>query len=84
MPCGFDLATARADAECYARRSVPSRHEPFAPRAPTPSTPRRTSAVRPRLADGVELLAELLHPDIFSGASLAGRAALWAYPSWRE
>jgi len=85
MPCGFDLALSRADAECY-RASLCA----VAPRAIRSARAYAVDATAhfsrpgPRLADGVELLAELLHPDIFSGASLAGRAAVWAYPSWRE
>jgi iron complex transport system substrate-binding protein len=75
MPCGFDLAAARADAESY-RASLCT----VAPRAIRSARAYAVDATAhfsrpgPRVADGVELLAGLLHPDIFPAVSLEGRA----------
>ncbi|HYR97911.1 MAG TPA: cobalamin-binding protein [Gemmatimonadales bacterium] len=78
MPCGFALAAARVDARRYgaslcavAPRAIRSR------RAYAVDATAHFSRPGPRVADGVELLAALLHPDIFPGASLEGRAAVW-------
>ena len=78
MPCGFALAAARADARRYgaslcavAPRAIRSR------RAYAVDATAHFSRPGPRVADGVELLAALLHPDIFPGASLEGRAVVW-------
>ena len=79
MPCGFDLAAARADADRY-RASLCA----VAPRAIRSARAYAVDATAhfsrpgPRVADGVELLGALFHPDTFAGASLEGRAAVWA------
>ena len=79
MPCGFDLAAARADADRY-RASLCA----VAPRAIRSGRAYAVDATAhfsrpgPRVADGVELLGALFHPDTFAGASLEGRAAVWA------
>jgi len=78
MPCGFDLAAARADADRY-RASLCA----VAPRAIRSARAYAVDATMhfsrpgPRVADGVELLAALLHPGAFPGARLEGRAAVW-------
>ncbi len=79
MPCGFDLVAARADADRYraslcavAPRAIRSA------RAYAVDANAHFSRPGPRVADGVELVAALLHPDIFPGASLEGRAVVWA------
>jgi len=79
MPCGFDLLAARADADRYraslcaaAPRAIRSA------RAYAVDANGHFSRPGPRVADGVELLAALLHPDVFPGASLDGRAAVWS------
>lgn len=75
MPCGFDLAAARADADRY-RTSLYA----VAPRAIRSARAFAVDATAhfsrpgPRVADGVELLAELLHPDVFPAVSLQERA----------
>ena len=75
MPCGFDLAAARADADRH-RASL----DAVAPRALRSARAYAVDATAhfsrpgPRVADGVELLARLLHPDIFPAVSLEGRA----------
>jgi len=71
LPCGFDLVAACADADRY-RASLCA----VAPRAIRSACAYAVDATAhfsrpgPRVADGVELLAALLHPDIFPGASL--------------
>ena len=79
MPCGFDLVAARADADRYrpslcaaAPRAIRST------RAYAVDANAHFSRPGPRIADGVELLAALLHPDVFPGAWLDGRAAVWS------
>jgi iron complex transport system substrate-binding protein len=79
MPCGVALVAARADADRYraslcavAPRAIRSA------RAYAVDANAHFSRAGPRVADGVELLAALLHPDIFPGASVAGRAVVWA------
>lgn len=76
MPCGFDLVAARADADrsraslcAVAPRAIRSA------RAYAVDANAHFSRPGPRVADGVELLAALLHPDIFPGAPLEGRAS---------
>jgi len=75
MPCGFDLAAACADAHSY-RASLCA----VAPRAIRSARAYAVDATAhfsrpgPRIADGVELLAGLLHPDLFPEVSSAGRA----------
>jgi iron complex transport system substrate-binding protein len=79
MPCGFDLARAREEADRYA-----SALRPVAPRAISAGrafvvdASSHFSRPGPRVADGVELLAALLHPAAFPDTSLAGKAAIWA------
>ena len=75
MPCGFDLAAALTDVRRYgaslwavAPRAIRSA------RAYAVDATAHFSRPGPRVADGVELLAGLLHPDIFPAVSLEGRA----------
>jgi len=75
MPCGFDLAAARADADRY-RASLCA----VAPRAIRSARAYAVDATAhfsrpgPRVADGVDLLGALFHPDVFPAVSLEGRA----------
>ncbi len=79
MPCGFDLAAASADARRYCASLVAVAPRAIrAGRAYAVDATAHFSRPGPRVADGVELLAALLHPDIFPGASLEGRAAVWS------
>ena len=75
MPCGFDLAAARADARRYGAslRAVAPRAIRSA-RAYAVDATTHFSRPGPRVADGVELLAALLHPDLFPEVSIEGRA----------
>jgi len=64
MPCGFDLARARDEADLYAsalRRVAPRAIS--AGRAFVVDAPSHFSRPGPRVADGVKLLAALLHPE---------------------
>ena len=78
MPCGFDLAAALADARRYGAslRAVAPRAIRSA-RAYAVDATAHFSRPGPRVADGVELLAALLHPDAFPGVSLEGKAVVW-------
>ena len=79
MPCGFDLARARDEADHYAsalRRVAPRAIS--AGRAFVVDASSHFSRPGPRVADGVELLAALLHPEECHGVPLDGRAAIWA------
>jgi iron complex transport system substrate-binding protein len=79
MPCGFDLARARAEADQYApelRRVAP--RAIGAGRAFVVDALSYLSRPGPRVARGVELLAALLHPAAFRGAPLAESAAVWS------
>jgi iron complex transport system substrate-binding protein len=76
-PCGYDLAAARADADRHRDRL-----ERAAPRAIEQGRAWLLhsaffSRSGPRVVDGVEALAAVLHPDAFPGVELAGRAEAW-------
>ena len=82
MPCGYDLESSRRDADRYADR--------LAGVAPRAIEEGRVFVVDgssylnrsgPRVVDGVEILAALLHPDAFPRVDLAGRGARWTPPS---
>jgi iron complex transport system substrate-binding protein len=78
MPCGYDLEAARNDADRYCDRL----HE-IAPRAISEGRAFVVDASSyfnrsgPRVVDGVEILAALLHPDRFPDVHLEGRGAVW-------
>jgi iron complex transport system substrate-binding protein len=78
MPCGYGLDAARADA-----RAAAERLRAVAPRAIARG---RAFVVDgssyfnrsgPRVVDGVEILAAILHPDAFPEVPLEGRAEPW-------
>lgn len=78
LPCGYDLAAARADADRHAMQLVAA-----APRA----VERGNAWVLdgsayfnrsgPRMVDGLEVLAAILHPECRSEYDIAGRAEPW-------
>ncbi len=81
MPCGYGLAAARADADRYAdrlRRIAPRAIE--AGRALVVDASSYFNRSGPRLVDGVEILAALLHRDRFPAVELEGRGARWTPP----
>ena len=82
MPCGYKLEAARADADLQAERLLE-----VAPRAIREGRAFVVDASSyfnrsgPRVADGVEIMAALLHPSLFPQVELEGRAATWRSPS---
>jgi len=79
MPCGFELAAARADADaCRAPLGAVAPRAIRSGRAYAVDATAHFSRPGPRVADGVELLGALFHPDTFPGAPLEGRATVWA------
>src|SRR5204862_7934247 len=78
MPCGFELAAARADADaCRAPLGAVAPRAIRSGRAYAVDATAHFSRPGPRVADGVELLGALFHPDTFPGAPLEGKAAAW-------
>jgi iron complex transport system substrate-binding protein len=78
MPCGFRLEETRHEAERYrgvlhdvAGRAIAGG------RAYVLEASAYFSRSGPRVVDGLEILAALVHPDLFRGVSLAARAARW-------
>jgi iron complex transport system substrate-binding protein len=78
LPCGYDLAQARDEADRHAQRL-----RAVAPRAVSSG---RAWVVNgsayfnrsgPRVVDGIEILARILHPSVFPRTDLTGRAAVW-------
>src|SRR5436190_11647873 len=79
MPCGFELAAARPDADaCRAPRGAVAPRASGSGGADAVDATAHFSRPGPRVADGVELLGALFHPDTFPGAPLEGRATVWA------
>lgn len=82
MPCGYKLEAARADADLQAERLLE-----VAPRAIREGRAFVVDASSyfnrsgPRVVDGVEIMAALLHPSLFPQVDLDGRAATWQPPS---
>lgn len=77
MPCGFDLPAATADAERHAPSLRGVAPRAFATgRAVVVDATAHFSRAGPRIAQGVELLAALLHPDLFPDVPLEGRATV--------
>ena len=79
MPCGYDLDAARRDADEHANRLVElARHAVEAGRAYVVDASSYFNRSGPRVVDGVEILAALLHPGAAPEVDLEGRAAVWA------
>jgi iron complex transport system substrate-binding protein len=85
MPCGYDLPASRREADRFADALVR-----IAPRAVAAG---RSVVVDgsayfnrsgPRMVDGVEILAGLLHPDCFPDYVLDGKASRWTPPESPE
>jgi iron complex transport system substrate-binding protein len=77
VPCGYDLAQARADAD-----AARSRLHALAPRAVAAGAAAIGhsawfSRSGPRVVGGIEALAAWLHPDRFAAAALEGVIAGW-------
>jgi iron complex transport system substrate-binding protein len=82
MPCGYKLEAARADADLRAERL-----REVAPRAIREGRAFVVDASSyfnrsgPRVVDGIEIMAALLHPGVFPQVELEERAATWQSPS---
>lgn len=78
VPCGYDLAAARAEAERHEDRL-----RTLAPRAIANGRAFVLDASAyfnrsgPRVVDGVELLAAAFHPERFPAMNLTGRLDVW-------
>jgi len=76
-PCGYDLASARADAENHRHLFAPVAGRAVATGHAWLLHSAFYSRSGPRVVDGVEVLAAILHPEVFPDAELEGRAARW-------
>ena len=76
-PCGYDLARARADAEHHRDRLARVAARAIATGSAWLLHSSYFSRSGPRVVDGVEVLARILHPDAFPDVELEGRAARW-------
>ena len=78
LPCGYDLEGARAEADRHADRlrSVAGRAVD-AGRAWVMDGSAYFNRSGPRVVDGIELLARMLHPAAAPAVPLAGRAEPW-------
>ena len=76
-PCGYDLAGARADADLHRERLESVAGSAIREGRAWLLHSSYFSRSGPRVIDGVEVLARLLHPDRFPGAPLEGRAERW-------
>jgi iron complex transport system substrate-binding protein len=70
MPCGYDATRAHEEAFEYAGELAALK----ADRVVAVNASAYFSRPGPRLLDGLELLAQILHPDRFTGAPLPGQA----------
>lgn len=78
MPCGYDLEAARQDADRYAERLLSVAPRAIAEgRAFVVDASSYFNRSGPRVVDGVEILAKLLHPERFAEVELEGRGARW-------
>jgi iron complex transport system substrate-binding protein len=79
MPCGFDLARTRREAERL--RQFPGWNELSAVkngRVYTVDGNALFNRAGPRIVDSAELLAELIHPEMFPAGSHASLAGSWS------
>ena len=84
MPCGFGLAQARDDAQRHADRLARVAPRAFAGgRAFVVDGSAYFNRSGPRVVDGVEILAALLHPERRPGVPLEGRSERLAVLSYR-
>lgn len=76
-PCGYDLPRARADAEHHRDRLARVAGRAVASGNAWLLHSSYYSRSGPRVVEGVEVLARILHPDAFPEVELEGRAARW-------
>ncbi len=79
MPCGYGLDAAVQDARAHADHlhSVATRAMGEG-RAFVVDGSAYFNRSGPRMVDGVEILGALLHPDVFPGYDLTGKATVWS------
>jgi iron complex transport system substrate-binding protein len=77
MPCGYDLRQARVDAEQNRERLQPVAGAAIRRGQAWLCHGSNFSRSGPRVVDGVEALAHILHPDRFPDAPPAGRVERW-------
>lgn len=77
-PCGYGLDQARAEADAWRERLTAVAPRAVAGgRAWVADGSAYFNRSGPRVVDGVEILAALLHPAVYPDAPLAGRAECW-------
>jgi len=78
-PCGYGLREARAEADAHRERLVTVAPRAVAEgRAWVADGSSYFNRSGPRVVDGVEILAAILHPGSFPDVDLAGRAERWS------
>ncbi len=77
-PCGYDLEGARRDAGLHRDRLVAASGAAVRSGRAWVLHSSFFSRSGPRVIDGVEVLARLLHPDLFPDVPLEGRAERWS------
>jgi iron complex transport system substrate-binding protein len=77
-PCGYDLAAARADADRHAERLRAAAPRALEGRRGWLLHSAWFSRSGPRVVEGVELLAAILHPEVAPAIALEGRAERWS------
>jgi iron complex transport system substrate-binding protein len=78
MPCGYDLASARADADAHMADLMAVAPRAIADgRAWVVDGSAYFNRSGPRVVDGIEILGSLLHPTEIRGIHLTGRAERW-------
>jgi iron complex transport system substrate-binding protein len=77
-PCGYGLPEARAEADAHRERLMAVAPRAVADgRAWVADGSSYFNRSGPRVVDGVEILAAILHPEAFPDVDLAGRAEHW-------
>lgn len=76
-PCGYDLRDARVDADRHRERLMSIAGGAIRTGGAWLLHSSYFSRSGPRIIDGIEVLARVLHPDRFSRTSLEGRAERW-------
>ncbi|HEY2825208.1 MAG TPA: ABC transporter substrate-binding protein [Gemmatimonadales bacterium] len=77
-PCGYGLPEAKADADRFAAQLASVAPRAIAEgRAWVADGSAYFNRSGPRVADGVEILGAIVHPDRFPDVDLSGRAAHW-------
>jgi iron complex transport system substrate-binding protein len=78
MPCGFGLERSRTEADAFAGRLRAAAPRAMAGgRAWVVDGSSYFNRSGPRVADGVEILGRILHPDRVPDVNLTGRAEVW-------